>query len=142
MRKDILRLRRGVGMIYMITAFLHAAEMVFVSVDAPRLLHLSLPAAFWLPFFFAPILFLILASMSYMVMGFRAAGIFYYEVLADFLAGIAVFVVLFSAVAFGLRGNAINRWFSLAPSAFVLAFGFGLVRGRTCGFGPKLQPLP
>lgn len=142
MRKDILRLRRGVGLIYIIAGVLHAGEMVFVSLNSLHILHLSFPAGFWLPFFFAPFLFLILGSMSYLGLGFSECGIFYYEVLADFLVGIAGFFVLFSVIAFTLRDHPVSPWFSLLPSVFVLAFGVGLRQGRTCGFGPKLQPLP
>ncbi len=142
MRKDILRLRRGVGFIYIIAGFIHASEMVFVSLNALHLLHLSFPPGFWPKFFFAPFLFLILGSLSYLTLGFRECGIFYYEVLADFLVGIAGFIVIFSAIAFTLRDNHISPWYSLVPSVFVLAFGLGLMQGRVCGFGPLPPPLP
>ena len=142
MREDILRLRRGTGIIYMISAVLHAAAMTFACLCLFGKLHVAVPPALWPKIFFAHFLVLILGRILYLTLGFQKAGIFYYEVLADFLVGIAVFIVLLSAIAFRLVSGQLSPWYTLAPSAFLFLYGFGLLQGRAFAAGPKLKTRP
>ena len=141
MRQDLLRLRRGAGIVYLAAAVIHAGEMIFATLYSLGRLHVYVPAQLWKELYYAHFLFLILGGLIYLGLGFKQCGIFYYEVLADFLVGVAAFVVLLTAVASLLASGRINPWFSLTISAFLAAYGLGLIQGRVFGFGPKLPPL-
>lgn len=139
MREDILRLRRGTGIIYMISAVLHAAAMTFACLCLFGHIHVAVPPALWPKIFFGHFLVLILGGILYLTLGFKNTGIFYYEVLADYLVGIAVFIVLLSAIAFQLMAGRLSPWCTLVPSAFLFLYGLGLASGRAFAAGPNIK---
>ncbi|MBI3552754.1 MAG: hypothetical protein HY077_09555 [Elusimicrobia bacterium] len=142
MGKDLLRLRRGVGLIYLLGGLIHACMMVYAALYSLGRLRVLIPAEIWKQFYFAHFLFLVLGSLVYLGLSFKQTGIFYYEVLADFLVGLTAFIVIMTGVALLLVSGRANPWWSLSMSGFLAAYGAGLMRGRVCGFGPKPPPLP
>lgn len=117
----------------MIAGLIHAGQMTFASLYALRRISVDVSAATWTRMHFGHFLLLVCASILYMTLCFKREGIFYYEALADFLAGVGVFVIVMSIVASILVANRATPWISLIPSVFLIAYGCGLIAGRPLG---------
>ncbi len=135
-------MRRGTGVIYILAGLAHACLMVFASLYSLRRLHVYVSPELWKELYYAHFLTMVVGGLIYLGLSFKQSGIFYYEVLSDFLVGIAAFVILLTIVASLLVSGRVNAWFSLAPSSLLLAYGGGLISGRAFGFGSKVKLLP
>ncbi len=142
MRNELLRLRRGIGIIYLLGGLIHAAMMVYAALYSLGRIHAVIPAGLWSEFYFAHFLFMVLGGFIYMGLSFKQARIFYHEILIDYMVGIGAFFVIMTAVALILVRRLVSPWFSLSMSGFLVFYGLGLMTGRICGFGPKPPPLP
>lgn len=131
--RALLRIRRGVGWIFVFAGLLHAAQMVFASLYSLRRVAVYVSAETWTRMHFGHFLLLVCSSVLYLTLAFRREGIFYYEALADFLAGLGAFVVLMSIVAVILVQQRTTPWISLIPSAVLVGYGAGLIAGRPLG---------
>jgi hypothetical protein len=100
---ELLRIRRGLGSIFLAFGLLHAVGVLLAPGGR---------------FYFAHYLFFVMTGFCYLFFSYRSTRVFHYETLADFLTGLAAFIVLMSPVA-GL---------------FLAAYGLGLRRGRPLGF--------
>lgn len=136
---SLAKIRRGLGVIYLLAAFIHAGEMTLAALYSMGRLPLIIGAGLWSELYYAHFLFLILGGLGYLALSFKRSGIFYYETLVDFLIGIAVFVVLLTLAGVVLVRGAVGPWWSLLPSAFLGAYGVGLLNNRRFGFGAR-QP--
>lgn len=129
----LLRIRRGVGWLYVVAGLLHAANMTFASLYALRKISFHVSAQTWTRLHFGHFLFLVGAPLLYLALSFHRERLFYYEALGDFLVGVAGYFVLLTAVAFLLVSGRVSPWLSLLPSAALLAYGAALISGRAFG---------
>ena len=102
-KPELPRIRRGLGSAFIAMGALHALT---------ALVGLGGRA------YFLGYLLFVVGSLAYLLYEFNSTRIFYYEVLADFLVGLAALVVLMTPVT-GL---------------ILIAYGLGLRRGRMLGF--------
>lgn len=137
---DLLRIRRGLGVIYLLSGLLHWAVMTMAALYSLGRISVVIGVGLWSELYYAHFLFLILASLAYLALSYRQTGIFYYEALVDFLIGIGAFVVLLSVAAVVLYKGLVTPWLSLVPGTFLVAYGAGLYFGRPMGFGPGSAP--
>ncbi len=135
----ILRLRRGVGVVFVAAGVLHATIMVMATLYSMRLLPFVITARLWSRLYFGHFLALVLGCGLYLALGYRRRG-FYFEPLLDFAAGVAGFNVFLTLTAVALVRHWLPAWLSPIPSAFLLAYGLGLMRGRRFGFGKGYAP--
>jgi hypothetical protein len=131
------RIRKGLGVLYLLAGLIHAATMVLASLYSLGRLPWVISAGTWSQLYYAHYLFMALGGGAYLALSFRADGLFYPESLLDFAVGFGVFVPLVSVTAVLLVRGLVSAWFSLVPSAFLLAYGAGLLRGRRLGFGAR-----
>lgn len=123
---EALRLRRGLGAITLACGLLNAAAFAL-----PRLLLLS--GRLWSLIFFSQFLLLVCGGLGWLAFGYRRSRLFFAEPLIDFLLGVGVFVLLLSAVGWGLSSARLGAGWSLAPGAFLIFYGYELLRGRRLG---------
>ena len=121
-----LPIRRGLGAVYLLAGLLNAVLMILPGLCA-------LNARLWSLLFFGQFLFLVAGGLGWLAYGYRRAGLFFAEPLIDFLLGIGGFVVLLSAAGWALRRAPLSPWIALSPGAFLLFYGFELIRGRRLG---------
>lgn len=126
-------IRRGLGIIYILSGLLHGAEMVFATLYSMGKIPLVVTARLWSQMYYAHFLFMVLAGGSFLALSYRRSGLFYPETLIDFLIGIGVFVILISLIGLALVRGLLNPWFSLVPSAFLAFYGYELLQGRRLG---------
>lgn len=127
----LARIRRGLGLIIFLAGVIHAFEMVLASLYSQGRLPVVIGAGLWSQMYFAQFLFLVMGSGLYLFLSFRARRTFYFEALVDFLVGLPPFTVLMQAIAQLLVRHAISQWWSLVPSAFLMAYGLFVRSGRS-----------
>lgn len=114
--------------------------MVLASLYSLGRLRIVISPGLWSEMYFAHFLFLVMSAMIYLFLGFRRTGIFYYEVLVDYLVALLFFILMIGIVAYLLVHGKIDTWWSLSPGGFLVVYGIGLVQGKAAGFGLKLGP--
>lgn len=131
---ELLRIRRGVGVIYLLSGAVHAAIMILASLYSLRRLPWFIPARLWSEMYYMHFIVFVVSGLGYLFLSFRKSRVFHYEALVDCVVGIGGFIVLMSVAAVLLVKQMVPPWFSLAPSLFLLSYGWGLARGRPMGF--------
>ncbi len=116
---EAARLRRGVGVVYVVAGVLQWCVLAGA--------WLMLPAGLMSRLFFGQFLFLILGGLAYLSANYVADNKFVYEPLADFLVGVAVYVVLLSLVALILVKGLAGPWLAPAPGLFLMGYGYKLL---------------
>jgi len=127
------RIRRALGLVFVVSGLLHSLQAGLVLFYSLGLVHLHITARLWSRMHYGLFLFTVLAGGSFLFFSFRRAGLFYAQTLLDFAVGIGIFVLLVSLLGL-LLGRHPSPWIALLPSAFLLAYGLGLYRGRSLGF--------
>lgn len=131
---ELLRLKRGIGLIYLLAGVLHAGIMAFATLYSQGRVKLVIPAGLWSEMYYAHFLFLALSGGLYLFLSFKRSGTFQFEAVLDYAIGVAAFVLLLSAAGVVLVRGLVSPWLSLVPSGFLLAYGLGLRAGRRFGF--------
>ena len=130
---DLPRLRRGVGAVYLAAGVLHWAEMALALSAAFHKLPFAIPAPLWSRLFFGHFLLLILGGSLYLAVSYFRSGLFTYLALVDYIVGIPVFMIGFPLLFGYVAGG--GPWpLAFVPGAFLVAYGWGLRRGRAMGF--------
>lgn len=137
---ELLRLKRGLGLIYILAGASHAWLMAFATLYSLGRVKLVIPASLWSEMYYAHFLFLCLAGGLYLFLCFRKTRTFNFEATVDYSVGVAVFILLLTFTGAALYKGWVNPWFSLAPSVFLLAYGLGLRAGKRFGFLPAPPP--
>lgn len=130
----MLRLRRGLGVLFVIAGVVHAALMAAATLYSLGKIHVLVSARLWSELTFGHFLGLVLGSGLYLTLGYWRANEFYFEPLLDFLAGVAAFDLILTGTVFLLAKRLLPPFFSPVPSAFLIAYGAGLLSGRRFGF--------
>lgn len=136
------RIRLGVGVVFIIAGLFHMAQNAFAALWATHRIHLQVSPTLWAHLYFGQFLFMILAGLGYLTLSFYQEGIFYYEALGDFLAGLGGFLAVIPFVAVGIVYRKISPWASLTPGLLLAAYGVGLTLGRRFGFGARDADAP
>lgn len=139
---DLARIRRGLGLIFLLAGLIHAGEMVLAVLYSQGRLPIVIGAGLWSELYFAHFLFLVMGSLLYLALNFRSTGVFHHETLVDFLVGLGVFILLMSAAAHLLVRRLVAPWWSLAPSAFLACYGLFLTSGRGLFNRSAASPSP
>ena len=136
----MLALRRGLGGLFLLAGAAHAGLMGWAMLCSLGLLRSAMTARLWSQLTFGHFLGLVLGCAVYLALGYRRLGEFHFEPLLDFLAGVAAFNVVLTASVFLLATRRLPAPFALLPSAFLLAYGLGLIKGRRFGFWKGAPP--
>ncbi len=131
--KEALSLRRGLGVIYLLSGLAHAAEMTAATLYSLGRIPLVIGQGLWSQLYYAHFLATVLGGAAYLAMGYRKIGLFLPEPLIDFLLGLAAFLVILTFIALLLVRRMLNPWWSLTPSGFLLVYGWELFAGRRLG---------
>jgi hypothetical protein len=134
---QLARLRHGLGIILLIGGVIHLCEMALASFYAMGKLRIMIPGRLWSEMYFAHFLYLVMAAMIYLVLGFKRTGVFYYEVLVDYLVALVVFIVLIGVMGYLLVNQKVGEWFSMLPGLFLVYYGLRLMWNLSFAF-----PLP
>jgi hypothetical protein len=132
----LLRIRRGLGWLYVLTGLVQTALMGLAVAVSLGWLQVFLTGRQWSQAFYGQFLLLCVAGPMYLLLAFRKERVFIPAVYVDLIAGIPVFVVLLSGVL-PLLARGGTRVLALLPGAFLLGYGAGLVSGRAYAVGPK-----
>ena len=133
--ESLLRIRRGWGLIFILSGLFFGGEMVLAVLASLHRLPFIISGRLWSELYYAHFLLTVLAAGLHLFFSFMRDGLFHAEALSDFLVGIGVFFVLFSVCAVLLMRMPRQLWLAFATPAFLLAYGRGLRAGRPFGFG-------
>lgn len=130
---DLLRLRRGVGLIYVLAGLANWAEIGLALLASSGRLPFSISPRLWSQLFFGHFLLLVVSGLLYLTISYYVSGLFTYLALMDYLVGVPVFMIALPAIL-GLVIHGAPAALAFLPGGFLLAYGFGLRRGRAMGF--------
>lgn len=124
-------MRRGLGLVYLLSGLIYTAQMVFATLYAlGHLPGILIGKGVWSQLYFAHFLFTVLAGMGYLGLDFLKRGVFEAQALVDFLIGLAAFIILFSFTGLFLVRGWANPWGSLTPGVFLLYYAWRLLSGK------------
>ena len=129
----MLAIRRGLGIIYILSGLVHGGEMNLATLYSMGRLHVILGLGIWSELYFAHFLVTVGGGGLYLFLSYKREETFYPEPLIDFVLGVAVFEILMSGIAWLLVRQMLSPWWSLLPSVFLLVYGYELYQGRRFG---------
>lgn len=131
MDDETLRLRRGIGSLFITAAGLYLAIMALASLyNTGSLPTVRISAARWSQLFFGHFLFLVLTPLGYLALSFSRTGRFQAQALVDFLTGLLIYLIFFAIVGLVLVSFPVTPWLSLVPGVFLLYYGVRIRQGR------------
>lgn len=131
---EFLRVRRGVGLIYLLAGILHAGIMAFATLYSMGRIPFVITASLWSELYYAHFLFLAMSGGLYLFLSFKKSGLFHFEIMLDYAIGMSAFMLLLTFTGLALFKGWLPGWFSLTPSGFLLLYGRGLRAGKRFGF--------
>lgn len=138
--KPLLRIRRGVGVVFIVGGLIHMGQNLFAVLWASGRLRVAVPPGLWAHLLFGQFLFLVFAGVGYLTASFKKERYFHFEALADYLAGMGGFLVVMPVSAGLIVARVLPTWTSLAPGALLALYGAGLCAGRALGWRKAADP--
>ncbi len=129
--EETLRLRRGLGTLFVAAAVLYLAIMAFASLyNTGGLPQVRVSAARFSQLFFGHFLFVAVAPLAYLGVNFRRTKQFRAQALVDCLTGLLIYMIFFALVGVLVASFAVTPWLSLLPGLFLLYYGLRVRHGR------------
>lgn len=119
--------RRALGRVAVAFGLLHLLPTAFVWLSSGGPAPVLIAAQTWSYFFYAHFIALVVTGLGLLAVDAARTKLFHGGPLIDFLLGVTGFMLLETAVAFGLRGS--GSPLGLLPGAALAAFGLRLGTG-------------